>query len=132
MSNRALVTIFHLLNKRVVSHAIHQVRQVLMIDFVPHYISLNHINRQEVIDHHQTVLATALPSKNSDQLCAIIDGTYLTIQKPSNSKFERRTYGAHKHKNLVKPMIITTTVKFPKTLYRSSSANSSFLSAHAF
>ena len=123
---------FHLKNKRAVSRVIHHVRQALMIDFVPHHIGLNHINRQEVIDHHQAALATALLSSNSDQLCVVIDGTYLTIQKSSNSKFQRRTYSVHKHKNLVKPMIITATVKFSKTLYRSSSVNSSFLFDHAF
>jgi hypothetical protein len=110
LSNRVLATMFSLKDKRTVAHVINQVRQALKTNFVPHHIGLNHINRQSVIDHHQTAIATALLSNNSNQLCIVMDGTYLPIQKSSNSQFQRRTYSMHKHKNLVKPMIITATV----------------------
>ena len=39
-----------------------------------------------------------------------MDGTYIYIQKSSNNEMQRRTYSFHKHKHLVKPMIITSTV----------------------
>lgn len=111
LSNRVLSTIFSLKDKRTVSKIINQVRQALKSDFVPRHIGFNHIDRQAVIDHHQTAIATALLTKNSDQLCLVMDGTYLSIQKSSNHLFQRRTYSMHKHKNLVKPMIITATVR---------------------
>jgi hypothetical protein len=111
LSNRVLATIFCLKDKRTVAYVINEVRQALKTDFVPHHIGLNHINRQSVIDHHQTAIATALLAKNSHQLCVVMDGTYLPIQKSSDSLFQRRTYSMHKHKNLVKPMIITATVR---------------------
>jgi hypothetical protein len=55
-------------------------------------------------------IATALLANNTNQLCIVMDGTYLPIQKSVNSQFQRRTYSMYKHKNLVKPMIITATV----------------------
>ncbi|CAF1659052.1 unnamed protein product [Adineta ricciae] len=109
LSNRVLATIFCLKDKRTISKLINQVRQALKTDFVPHHIGFNHIDRQSVIDHHQTAVATALLATNSNQLCVVMDGTYLPIQKSSNHPFQRRTYSMHKHKNLVKPMIITAT-----------------------
>jgi hypothetical protein len=110
LSNRVLATMFCLKDKRTVAHVINQVRQALKTNFVPQHIGLNHINRQSVIDHHQTAIATALLANNTTQLCIVMDGTYLPIQKSANSQFQRRTYSMHKHKNLVKPMIITATV----------------------
>lgn len=110
LSNRVLATLFCLKDKRAISKIINQVRQALKNDFVPHYIGFNHIDRQSVIDNHQTAVATALLAENSSQLCIVMDGTYLSIQKSTNHLFQRRTYSMHKHKNLVKPMIITATV----------------------
>ena len=111
LSNRVLAIMFCLKDKRAVAHIINQVRQALKINFVPHHIGLNHVDRQTVIDHHQTAVATALLAKNSNQLCVVMDGTYLPIQKSSNNQFQRRTYSLHKHTNLVKPMVITATVR---------------------
>lgn len=83
-----------------------------MKDFTPHHLGLQHIDRQAVLDHHQTAIATELFTTNPNQLCIIMDGTYLYIQKSSNNEMQRRTYSFHKHRHLVKPMIITTTVSF--------------------
>ncbi|CAF4041398.1 unnamed protein product [Rotaria sp. Silwood1] len=89
LSNRILATMFCLKDKRTVAHIINQVRQALKLNFVPHHIGLNHINRQSVIDHHQTAVATALLAKNSNQLCIVMDGTYLRIQKSRNYQIKQ-------------------------------------------
>ncbi len=110
LSNRVLASLFHLTDKRAVSDIIHSVRLALIKDFTPHHIGLQHIDRQAVLDHHQTAIATELFTTNPNQLCILMDGTYLYIQKSSNNEMQRRTYSFHKHRHLIKPMIITTTV----------------------
>lgn len=110
LSNSVLATLFHLNGKRHVSHVIEQVRNSLRQKFTPKYLGFKHISRQDVLDRHQTIIANTLLTSNSDQVCVTIDGTYLYIQKSSNNTFQRRTYSLHKHRNLLKPMIITATV----------------------
>ena len=40
----------------------------------------------------------------------IADTTYILVQKSSNNQMQRKSYSLHKHRNLVKLMILTTTV----------------------
>ena len=111
LSNRVLATMFCLKDKRTVAHVTDQVRQALKTNFTPYHIGLNHINRQSVIDHHQAAIAAALLAKSSSQLCIVMDGTYLPIQKSNNNQFKRRTYSMHKSRHLVKPTVIIATVR---------------------
>ncbi|CAF4084367.1 unnamed protein product [Rotaria magnacalcarata] len=108
--NRVLAALFHLDNKRVVSHIVRQVRTALMKDFVPFHLGLQHINRQTAIEQYQTTIATILHTNKPKQLCVVADETYLFIQKSSNNQLQRKCYSMHKHRNLVKPMILTDTV----------------------
>ena len=112
ISNRVLASLFHLTNKRIVSYIIRSVREALMKDFTPHHIGLQHIDRQTVLNHHQTAIATELFTTSPNQVCIVMDGTYLYIEKSSNNEMQRKTYSSHKHRHLVKPMLITTTVSF--------------------
>jgi hypothetical protein len=110
LSNRVLAVLFRLKGKRTVSHIISQVRIALMKHFVPSHLGLHHIDRATAIDQHQTAIATILHTTKPQQLCVVADSTYLFIQKSSDNKFQRRSYSMHKHRHLVKPMILTTTV----------------------
>ena len=110
LSNRVLAVLFDFKSKRVVSHIISQVRVALMKDFVPYHLGLHHIDRVTAIKQHQTAIATILHTTKPQQLCVVADSTYLFIQKSSDNKFQRRSYSMHKHRHLVKPMILTTTV----------------------
>ena len=83
-----------------------------MKDFTPHHIDLQHIDRQTVLNNHQTAITTELFTTSPNQVCMVMDGTYLYIEKSSNNEMQRRTYSFHKHWHLVKPMLITTTVSF--------------------
>lgn len=112
LSNRVLAVLFHLKDKRAVSHIIRQVRQALMKDLVPLNLGFQHIGHQEAIDRHQTITATILHTTKPNQLCVVADSTYLFIQKSMDNTFQRKSYSMHKHRNLVKPMILTTTVSF--------------------
>ena len=110
LSNRVLACLFRLASKRSVSHICHQVRVVLMQDFVPNHVGFQHVLRETILAQHQTAVATELLTNGPDQVVLIADGTYFFCQKSSNSEFQRRTYSQHKRRHLVKPMIITATV----------------------
>ena len=111
LSNRLLATLFILRNKRSVSRIIHRIRQGLIKDFVPNHIGLSHIQREAVINKHTTAIAKEFLTHTADQACLVINGTYLYIQKSNVHTFQRQTYSVHKHRNLIKPMIICTTVR---------------------
>ena len=110
ISNTVLSSIFHLKNKRVVGHIIHDVSKALLKDFVPQNLGFGHIDRMSVLRYHQTSASTKLMAERDDQLIIVMDGTYLFIQKSSSNKFQRRSFSMHKHRNLIKPMMITATV----------------------
>ena len=123
LSNRVPASLFHLENKRTVAHTIHSVRLALMKHFTHHHLGLQHIDRQTVIDRHQTSVASELFTTTPNQLYISMDGIYIYIQKSSNNEMQRRTYSFYKHRHLVKPMIITSTV----SLFACSSLRGLFL-----
>ena len=117
LSNRVLAVLFNLENKRVISHINNQVRKALMKSFVPYHLGLKHITRETAIEQHQTAVAAFLHTNKPNQLCVIADTTHLFIQKSSNNQFQRNSYSMHKHRNLVKPMILTTTVSLSSVIF---------------
>jgi len=112
LSNCVLAVLFHINNKRVIGHIVAQVRSALMKDFVPFHLGFQHIDHQVAIDQHQTAIATILHTTNPHQLCAVADSTYLFIHKSMDNEFQRKSYSTYKHRNLIKPLILTTTVSF--------------------
>ncbi|CAF4392192.1 unnamed protein product [Rotaria sp. Silwood2] len=115
ISNKVLTTIFQFSNSQAVSRTLAAVRQAMLTHFVPHYLGFNHISRQEVIDNHSSPLATQLLTDKPNTVVLVIDGTYLYIQvrnKSRNNELQRRTYNIHKHRSLVKPLLITTTTGY--------------------
>lgn len=110
LSNAVLAAMFHLTGKRQVSEIIHAVRLALLKDFVPSHLGFQHIDRQTVLQQHQTAIATQLMTDDDTQVVIVMDATYLFVQKSSDNLFQRRSFSMHKHRNLVKPMILTATV----------------------
>jgi hypothetical protein len=60
MSNRVLSSLFRLKSKRIVSRIVHQVAEALLKDFVPCHLGFQHIDRETVLHHHQTSIASQL------------------------------------------------------------------------
>ncbi|CAF1543483.1 unnamed protein product [Adineta ricciae] len=109
LANSVLATLFRMQDKRVITRIIHQVTRAFLSDFVPNHLGFGHISRQCVLKYHQTVMADVLLTDSNRQIVVVIDGTYLYVQKSMNNELQRRTYSLHKHRHLVKPMVITTT-----------------------
>ena len=110
VSNRVLGLIFRLKNKRTMSRTVHEVVEALAKDFAPYNLGFQHIERDTVLRHHQTSVASQLMAGRDDQLIIMMNSTYLYLQKSSNNEFQRRSFSMHKHRNLIKPMIIAATV----------------------
>ncbi len=51
------------------------------------------------------VLLSAAP----DSVITVWDATYIYIDKSSNYQYQKETFSAHKHRNLVKFMILCST-----------------------
>ena len=115
-SNSVLTRLFQLKCKRTVSRICQQMRTALIKNFVPKYLGFHHMDCSTVLAHHQSVIATALLTDDPNQVVLIADGTYIYCQKSSNNEFQRRTYSSHKHRHLVKPMIITASVSIMRNL----------------
>ena len=71
-----------------------------MKNFVPRNFGLQHITREAVINSHTRPLAQSLFG-NLNQVTAVLDGTYIFIQKSNNFAFQRRSYSVHKGRPLV-------------------------------
>ena len=67
-------------NKRKVGDIVHGTRLALVKYFVPHYLGLAHISRQEIIKKHTSPIAARLLTENRNPCILVLDGTYLYIQ----------------------------------------------------
>ena len=109
LSLAILSTIFEI-KKRYCGKAIHSARIALMATFVPKYLGLSHIDRDNLINNHTTTFAKVLfGDSRSDIAIAVADGTYIYIEKSGNYSFQRRSYSVHKGQPLLKPMMLVAT-----------------------
>ncbi len=91
-------------------------RTALIKDFVLKYLGFEDMNRNTLLAHHQSVIATELLTEGSNQVVLIADGIYLYCHKSSNNEFQRHTYSTHKHRHRIQPMIITASVSTVRNL----------------
>ncbi|XP_062581640.1 uncharacterized protein LOC134243403 [Saccostrea cucullata] len=108
LPNHILGTIFSL-KKCQIQRSIHSARMSLR-DFVSQNVGFNHISHEDFVNKHTTPIAKKLFCENEDNTAIIVlDGTYIFIQKSSDYKFQRQSYNLHKHRPLVKPMVVVGT-----------------------
>lgn len=109
LSLSVISTLFGI-RKNSCSKAIHAARTALMTSFVPKYLGLSHIDRDQIIrDHTSTFAKVLFADSKSDVAIAVADGTYIYIEKSSNYAFQRRSYSIHKGQPLLKPMMLVAT-----------------------
>lgn len=102
-----LATKFNI-SRRTLERKLKIARECLTNDFVPHYLGLNHMTREEVVARNLSIPAHIFGSDNNPAIL-VFDGTYLYVQKSSNFLFQRITYSLHKFRNLVKPFLVVCT-----------------------
>lgn len=93
-------------SQQVVSQAIDSVSIALTNNFVPKYLGYHHITREEALQKHSIKLTSNVLNKSEQCLCLIADGTYNYIEKPADHELQRKTFSAHKQRNLLKPLYI--------------------------
>lgn len=80
LSNSVLASMLGIDNKRKVSDIIYSARLTLSKYFVPNYLGLAHISRQEIIQKHTSPIAARLLTENRNPCVLVLDGTYFYIQ----------------------------------------------------
>ena len=80
LSNSVLASLIGIDNKRQMGRIISNAWVALVQNFVPHYLGLAHLTRQNVIDNHTSPIANRLLTESRDPCILVLDGTYLYIQ----------------------------------------------------
>ncbi|XP_071181323.1 uncharacterized protein [Mytilus edulis] len=107
LPNQIIGTIFSL-TKSQVQRSIHSARTSLQ-SFVTQNVGFQHISHDDFVENHTTATAQTLFGNNEKVAIIVLDGTYIYIQKSSDYKFQRQSYSLHKHRPLVKPMVVVGT-----------------------
>lgn len=92
--------------QQVVSLAIDSVSIALEQHFVPEYLGYHHITREEALKKHSIKLTSNVLNQPDECLGLIADCTYNYIEKPGDYELQRKTFSAHKKRNLLKPLYI--------------------------
>ena len=88
--------------RMVVSRAFHSVAEQLNANFVPFHLGVEHISRQDAMEH-MTTFSNMFFDYN---LVTIWDGTYYYIEKSNQYDFSRKTWSGQKKRPLLKFMSI--------------------------
>lgn len=92
--------------KVTVQRLISQIRSVLKIDFVPHYV--NYIRNREDLIQHNTEMSNALFDGNNEQKVMLVaDGSYIYVHKSQNYMHQKKTFSGQKKRNFIKVMNVT-------------------------
>ena len=100
---------FQISNKSIISKAIAGARIALMEHFVPKFLGFSHMTRDEFVSKHTRPFVQHLLANGMPVAVLVLDGTYIYIQKSGNYTFQRQTFSGHKHRPLVKPMMVVGT-----------------------
>jgi len=90
------------ISKSSVSKTFHSIVQALDTSIVPQFLGPDHLTREQLLGHN-TVFSEAF---FGDKATAILDGTYIYIQKSSDHKLQRMSYCGQKKRNYLKFMSI--------------------------
>lgn len=96
--------------RRTIEKLMDEAREILVRDYVPQHLGLQHISREDVVAKNSRIANgifgnPELPIEERNAI-VICDGTYVYTQKSSNYLFQKETYSLHKYRNLVKPFLI--------------------------
>lgn len=107
LSQNTIAIIFGSIDRNKVQHYCQQVREALEKSFIPKYLGVSHLTRNEWIGHNTETVVELFDLK-ADQFAAHADSTYLYCEKSSNNSFQRKTYSGQKKRHLIKPFVMCT------------------------
>ncbi|KAJ0181193.1 hypothetical protein K1T71_003278 [Dendrolimus kikuchii] len=79
------------MSRRTLERKIRLARECLSNDFVPHFLGLDHMTREELVARNLSI-PTHIFGGDHDTAILMLDGTYLYVQKSRNFLFQRITY----------------------------------------
>ena len=112
LSDQFLKVLFGYRTRGNVSIRVRVVRKTLMARFVKKHLGLSAISRDSFVADHVSDFACKLYIHDFDdigrikQAIVIVDGTYIYIPKSGNYRFARQSYSVHKHRHLIKPVML--------------------------
>ncbi len=104
---RTLSTIFSIDNHQNICNYCAQVGTALITDFVPKYLGVKHLTRDNWVNQN-SIMAKELYNVANNELVLIADGTYIYCQKSTYNTLQRKTYSVQKNRHLGKPFVICT------------------------
>jgi len=106
VSQKVIGVFFGSVKQQRISEALELVRTALDERFVPRHLGCDHVSREDYIAQWGTDLCKTIFDCGDNCAVAILDGTYIYIQKSQQYTTQRRTYSAHKYRNLIKFMMV--------------------------
>ncbi|CAK1598067.1 unnamed protein product [Parnassius mnemosyne] len=98
------------MSRTKLSKLLNKGRDVMTEHFVPQHLGLEHISRHQVAEKNLYIPNNLFGNPGSciedRKAIAVMDGTYIYVQKSSNYSYQKKTYSLHKYRNLVKPFLI--------------------------
>ena len=91
LSNSILASMAGIDSKRQMSRIISSARVTLVQHFVPCYLDLAHLTRQDVINKHASPITSRLLTEGRNPRILVLDGTYLYIQVRYTEYFFQQT-----------------------------------------
>jgi len=85
-------------SQTTISRIFNEVLNYLSSEYVPNYLGIDAIPKEEIIEQHTPFLI----SKLLPYVRLIGDGTYIYIQKPSDFEHQKMSYSMQKRRNLLK------------------------------
>ncbi len=103
-SDERLACLFNL-SQSVANQTISSVSEALSKDFLPNYMGISRLSRENIISHNTPVAKALFCEDKDDKTVVIYDSTYIYLQKSANHLFQRETYSGYKHRPLVRVMV---------------------------
>ena len=100
LSDSALASMIGIGSKRQMGRIISRVRAALVQHFVPSYLGLAHITRQDVIDKHTSPIASRLLTGGLNPCILMLDVTYLYIQVECTGNILKLTFSFEKYRKV--------------------------------
>lgn len=95
------------MKKSQIQRSFHATKNASVHDYIPKHLGFHHIDHDTFAEQHTSPLAkTLFTSETSEAADLVMDGTYIYIKKSSDYHFQHVSYSMHKHRPLVKMMVI--------------------------
>jgi hypothetical protein len=109
ISTHELGSLYNVPSYNQIRKIIDYIRKLFFEHFTPFNLGTRSITRENIISNHTTIMSKILLNAKKEAVISIWDATYIYIEKSANYDYQRSTFSMHKHRNLLKFMILCAT-----------------------